>query len=117
MNRYSIYCTEAQTKKALELGAPIEYAQIKDVPNTLEVNGILYRYPTTDQMIGWLEEQGLAIDIIRDNTCYRSSVWRNDSPDDGWDFYKENEVEKFSRGEVTLAAIDVALEYLSSNNK
>ena len=27
MNRYTIYCTQEQTKKALELGAPIIIAQ------------------------------------------------------------------------------------------
>lgn len=60
MNRYTIHCTESQTRKAFGLGAPIEYAKVVDAINgnsirIPEENGELYLVPTADQMIGWLE--------------------------------------------------------------
>lgn len=69
MNRYTLYCSEAQTKKAFELGAPIEL-----LPNYTEYKGLSfikcqdgnerpYIPPTAEQMIGWLEEQNLMFNI------------------------------------------------------
>lgn len=103
MNKYTIYCTEEQTKKALELGAPLEY----HCPNERE---IVYHRPTAEQLIGWLEEQVDNIDIIR----YNDRTWlylffpKNSSQYESEDKYQ-------SRKEATLAAIDVALDYLSKN--
>ena len=60
---YSIYCTEEQTKKALELGAPINFRWLyHGIPFHKEVNieyGHYAEIPTTEEMVGWLEEQGV----------------------------------------------------------
>lgn len=121
MERYTIYCTEEQTKKALELGAPLEQVYYNVVTkdalaryNLVLIGGKEYKIPTAEEMIGWLEEQEsiLAIEIDRDNT---NEVWM-------YLVYTDNkEVDEwkslfFSRKEATLAAIDAALEYLSSHN-
>ena len=64
MNKYTIYCTEEQTRKAVELGAPIELYYGGEYESEL-IDGIRYITPTAEEMIGWLEEQGdiLNIDI------------------------------------------------------
>lgn len=64
MNKYTIRCTEEQTRKALELGAPLQTMiyRFKDYSKDLFVEeGKDYFIPTTDQMIGWLEEQGILV--------------------------------------------------------
>lgn len=59
MNKYTIRCTSEQTKKALELGASIKHSNLYfEGSNLLEPGRILYAViPTSEQMIGWLEEQ------------------------------------------------------------
>lgn len=117
MNKYTIYCTEEQTKKAFELGAPIEI-----LPNYTEYIGLPlikckddnerpYIPPTAEQMILWLEEQG-----IHDIRLVHLK--------DAWMFYifldgnmLPYEYNYPSRKEVTMAAIDAALEYLCQRNK
>lgn len=72
MNRYTIYCTEEQAKKALELGAPIETIRLQTGENP-PIDSIYisqqfehYYIPTAEQMLGWLEEQGIIlIDTFR----------------------------------------------------
>ena len=118
MNRYTIHCTEAQTRKALELGAPI--SSIKnaytrdDIPHF--TNGkvgdewTLYFIPTSEQMIGWLEEQ----DDIEEITIQRNRAFHS------WAYLVTNKQNKLVslkniyqfRKEATLAAIDAALDYL-----
>lgn len=118
MNRYTIYCTEEQTRKALELGAPIENLEnIKGrYESTLDsflIDNIVYIKPTAEQMIGWLEGQRLGIDICRDNNGYEWSVWvRKDFP-----FFVGNDCFLDTRTEATLAAIDAALEYLTKKGE
>ena len=100
MEKYTIYCTQEQTLKAIELGAPIE--------------GIFI--PTAEQMIGWLEEHEEIDEIapmekggdwvyVVYMTGYRSDI---ESPKDT--LYP-------ARPEATLAAIDAALDYLVKNKK
>lgn len=112
MEKYTIYCTEEQTRKALELGSPIEYAQIKHVPNTLEVNGILYRFPTAEQMIGWLEEQFIRVYVQpytdECNVRFKGKVHT---------IGVCTVIDSRSRKEATLAAIDKAFEYLKEQKK
>lgn len=101
---YTIYCTEKQTKKALELGAPIEYAN-NDYNESLSPieKGLYAIIPTAEQMIGWLEEQGLLFQTTKIGTLVLK---------------EDNRVLKVctgSRKEATLAAIDKALEYLVDN--
>lgn len=118
MSDYSLYCTEEQTKKALELGAPIQYASIKDIglERYVYVGDKWYTFPTTEQMIGWLED-GKIKKIRIDSLSYEDH--------EEW-FYSifdmENNNISFnrnynSRKEATLAAIDAALDYLTNNKK
>lgn len=122
MNRYTIPCTKEQTIKALELGAPIilesEYYtptenDIKlDKPIPCESYTCGYHYakcPTTEQMIGWLEDQGLHISIIYDDCTYKPEVR------DMHDGFINKEEYFGSHKKATLAAIDVALGYLINN--
>ena len=111
---YTIYCTEAQTKKALELGAPLEKMLVEEesyyqgYPYNREVEG--YRKPTAEQLIGWLEEQGLTFLIgMDDDDKFFFNIYLSEGYIDvrGCD----------SRIESTLAAIDEALEYLIQNKK
>lgn len=101
MNRYAIYCTKEQTKKAIELGAQPEIidsqervekdherirdnygihsyeyrnatyylveVRYKNSPNIVVVNQVAYKLPTAEEMIGWLEDKGVYIDITN---CY-----------------------------------------------
>lgn len=128
MNEYIIYCTETQTKKAFELGAPIEsidehcatYIQkehgIHDAPN--------WRYllcPTAEQMIGWLEEQGISVfcepEPYKGNRIWIAKVYNINSPSNFHSYnclyWKEFNTSK----EATLEAIGAALEYLINNKK
>lgn len=92
MNRYTIYCTPtpSQTKKALDLGAPINKTHAN--PSMLFVDrypkrfwvstddskidaGYVLAIPTAEQMISWLEEQGIKITFTL-NVCLRPE-WIN----------------------------------------
>lgn len=108
MNRYTIYCTEEQAKKALELGAPIE--EFCGLCPTAYIDGIVYDIPTAEQMIEWLEDKGIYINIWFDDTIYYVKVKSVDKGRLG--------LNKFfsTRKEAALAAIDAALEYLSNYN-
>lgn len=108
MDKYSFYCTPEQTKEAFELGAPIKMV-------LLEGNQLQPIQPTAEQMIGWLEEQGLAIDVINDGSGFKWSAWVKQSSCLDFHFIDENHRCVSSRQEATLAAIDAALDYL--NNK
>lgn len=118
MKRYEIRCTESQTRKALELGAPIDnithyasYGKNYISGNNIYDNGVCYFIPTAEKMIGWLEEQGFKFNIYEKfgNSWYYYVGHRT---------YREP-IQEFdnlkSRQEATLAAIDAALEYLMSN--
>lgn len=109
MDKYTIYCTETQTKKALELGAPIE--EFCGLCPTTSIDGILYDIPTAEQMVSWLEEQGLIVTVDK-GLCseWHAYVQRNREI-----LYLENELP--TRKEATIAAIDAALEYLTNNKK
>ena len=116
MNRYTLYCTESQTRKALELGAPIESYPLVISPYGVpkfESQGIAYILPTTDQMINWVEEQE-GIRCIEVTGSF------------GWHYRvkkKHDDVENWIQGtcqtrkEATLAAIGAALEYLTKQTK
>lgn len=111
MNKFKIYCTEEQTKKALELGAPIEITTI-DSGNPFCPNyGAVA--PTAEEMVGWLEEQ----EEISDLHIFKPLVhWTFElyaSNGDG----KNNQPLFNSRKEATIAAIDYALNFLIKNKK
>ena len=108
MNRYTIYCTAEQTKKALELGAPIEYGNDfyhKDY-GTLAL-------PTAEQLIGWLRTQGYTpytYPVTKDGQDVLSARLliqnKGGSTDIFCGFGKDYT--------IILAAIDKALKYLSN---
>lgn len=118
MNNYIIYCTPEQTKKALELGAPLEDGELSRCsifvgwqPYEKE-----YEIPTAEEMIGWLEEQK-----------YIREIYVHKNPYDVWfysiinlqevDISSDNVVFFRTRKEATIAAIDAALEYLTNKNE
>lgn len=108
MERYTIYCTQGQTKKALMLGAPIITDSNPLFSDGIQVANELYAIvPTAEQMIGWLGTQGLSIDV--------EWSWNGQSTMWVWDNTKKEHVYTSygnSHEETTLAAIDAALEYL-----
>lgn len=119
MNKYTIYCTKEQTKKALELGVPIETIPCK--PYIIEgrhdyfTDGkFIYLFPTAEQMIGWLEKQRLAINVTNHNGNYDWSVSAPKEVSSSY-YYRVQEGVRYynTRPEATLAAIDAALEHLS----
>lgn len=132
MNRYTIYCTEEQARKAFELGAPIsvnKYTDIREARKAIrefENNNIQYALidnfqqpgeywcklmplPTAEQMIGWLEEKGLCISIEY-NTTNRYAVSL-----EGLFGYIPLGID--SRKEATIAAIDAALDYMTKERR
>ena len=143
MKRYEIRCTEEQTKKALELGAPItefdseykleermsacgdipafgsfdDYLNKDEYPDicVLEIDESRYAYalPTTEQMKGWIEDTGN--DIRFEVTTGIAHTWHYYIHIG----YNKDYLNLFnsgysSREEATLAAIDAALEYLAN---
>lgn len=121
MNRYTIYCTEAQTKKARELGAPVEVKTIEEAPK--EWQGKAYftgmatcaKLPTAEQMIGWLRTKGFAFNIAEYNDHLNDHIFWRVANNQDKEWYKCDENTKDLK-EATLAAIDAALEYLTNNN-
>lgn len=121
---YTIYCTEEQARKALELGAPIEYASDTDVCCgnyfSMTRNDEPYRaLPTTDQMIGWLEEQGIMLEVFYNCTYKHYNYAKLFRGRNGWGSRLFNRYNGgfSSRKEAIIATIDSGLEYLSNNKK
>ena len=123
---YTLYCTEEQTRKALELGAPIKVVEtLSQVINReffflKEDHKQAVLIPTAEQMRGWLmdklqvttwhinyfptpEKYGYTI-IARDVVIEQG---RGALTKDLYD----------SHNKATLAAIDAALRYLINNKK
>lgn len=132
MDRYTIYCTREQTKKAFELGAPIErgheYSRYFNigVPTYYDDNDEVCRVknsvifiPTAEQMIGWLEEQGISVKAMCFSWCNENKpTWQvhaYQSTTNFWDEIAFGHSE--SCKEATLSAIDAALDYLSKNKE
>lgn len=124
MNKYTIFCTLKQTMKALELGAPIitiDHSKITKQPmyikgyehiEDVDESCVEYLTPTAEQMIGWLEEQGVMIDITHQTDGYcLISVSSNAKQ------IKTKIEGSIYKKDATLAAIDAALEYLGNNKK
>lgn len=113
MDRYAILCTESQTRKALTLGAPIEtcgyYYKQQFGCNTISDTD-LHIIPTAEQMIGWLEEQGIMFNIATNPFDEFKVIM---SKAGGYDNIANIEWNE-SRKEATIAAIDAALEYLEN---
>lgn len=124
MQDYELRCTAEQTRRAYALGAPInDYDGVIydfDERGCISVEGTpvleieqdekrdWFYIPTTQQMIGWMREQGVWIYVKgyrQYNTFYaclqKQGLTRAEFTDD---FEKPEQAE--------LAAIDVALDYL-----
>lgn len=141
MKEFNIYCTESQTRKALELGAPIEifgseemsrdlikkakeYDQLDYLEKELNENDhatiigeLAYCKPTSEQICGWLRKRGLSIEIISkkfgDYTkLWRSMLWEIPSVDKNKDVIESNDY-----NEAMHAAIDAAFDYLTNIKK
>lgn len=116
LSDYSIYCTESQAKKALELGAPIlsfHNALVrKDVPHyyvgkVCSQSWDVFVLPTAEQMFLWLEEQGDIKSIAVDESDeWQFVIWGAD----GFPIWCNTGYK--SRKEATLASIDAALEHI-----
>lgn len=94
MNRFSIYCTEEQTRKALEIDAPIPHHAIS----------LKYIEPTAEQMIGYLRMKGFKFSF-----------------DDTYNYWAVSVdckiIDKGQSEDKELSAIDATLEYLTNNKK
>lgn len=109
MEEFTIHCTEEQTKKAMELGAPIEedYRHWQDImfeEKCVRTERQLVP-PTAEQMIGWLEDKGITVKIVKCDIRWFARPCSCKNTDFNKDGY-------CSRKEATLAAIDSALDYL-----
>lgn len=116
MNQYTIYCTTMQAMKAFELGAdltPCRDAKKNFIITSSRFNSKWdekYRIPTAEQMINWLADKEIFLEMRHtDENMFH--IWVGSFipyPDGSWT--KSYPTIK----EATLAAIDVALEYLSN---
>lgn len=111
MDRYEIRCTPEQTKKALELGAPVDTCDWREVDTELKVEGfnekgwhINYKKPTAQQMIGWLRVKGFKFILSDDIDCNEGNNW--------WIGFNGELITQGCNDDKELAAIDAALEYL-----
>lgn len=116
---YTIYCTESQIKRAIELGAKMEYAKVIDTiyGNSIRIpeeTGEFYQNPTAEQMIGFLLDNGITDMVIsrkKNPHTFGFNIWY------GMNGLIQEEIQYPSRPEATLAAIDAALDYLTNNKK
>lgn len=116
MEKFTIYCTEEQTRKALELGAPIEptfceHGLVEQVllenPNTPYVKSY-YDIPTAEQMLEWLRSKGLRFKIAE----YVNITY--------WQYQIKLSFKCGSElcyKDAVLSLIDAALDYLVNNRK
>ena len=139
MNKYTIYCTTEQTRKAHVLGAPIDIFGVEDITRDLvrmatdegqldevekELNDynhatiigeLAYCIPTAEQMLGWLEEQGITFEVIMANMKIAYyTLWRIDNKG-AHPIIGRSDNDYHSRKEATIAAFDAALYYLANN--
>lgn len=115
MNDYTIYCTPEQARRALELNAPIKVTFL-DIPNKFEYEGCPLEIPTSEQMINWLEGQGIKCFVLPDmydDDSYNIQINKNliTTGHSQYDY----PLSYNSRKEATINVINMALEYLSQN--
>lgn len=119
MNKYTIYCTEEQTRKALELGAPIRkepsslelYQCVRtDEKDNVTGQSIWLISPTAEQMMGFFRSKNIHIVIHKDIVDKWSVYGHEIEPIEFTVFDRLTGYNSFK--EATLAAIDAALEYL-----
>lgn len=127
MDKYTFYCSEEQTRNALELGAPIrevfydvQSPEIAKQYNLLIIDSKLYCIPTSEQMINWLTEQEILLCINPTNSSSNFYWIRGVKMGEKYRWESHFEINKCkttfnTRQKATLDAIDKALEYLSNN--
>ncbi|MBQ0073094.1 MAG: hypothetical protein KBT34_02745 [Prevotella sp.] len=122
MEKYKIYCTEEQTRKAFELGVLIETLphsfslpkETLDKCKFVDITNAYLKIPTAEQLIERLESKKEIHEI--------EIATVDDEYGQGWYycvFDKDICNVRFDRDfssqkEATLAAIDAALEYLTN---
>lgn len=116
---YTIFCTEAQTKKAIKLGAPINifiHTSSESKENYKPIGECIDAViPTAEQMIGWLrKEKGLFVEPYLNGECCYSFSPIVSTKEDGEIIHLEAEDDP---DKATLVAIDAALDYLTNNKK
>lgn len=109
INNYTIPCTPEQTRKARELGAPLNSCYHNDdFQNTIKIGSLHYvEIPTAEQMMGWLRTKGFGFGI----TEYIDHVFWRVANDQDKKWYRSDDTLKDPKDAV-LAAIDATLEYL-----
>lgn len=105
MNKYTIYCTSEQTKRAYELGAPLEKTSLEYWKNKI---------PTIEQMCGWLREKyNIHIYTLQcNNLTYipQGNICNNGVTTQLFDWDYEEYFDSYQQ--AMNAAIDTALKYL-----
>lgn len=127
MDKYTIYCTKEQTKLAYKLGAKIKSAMMPlDIAISINkariplnnTDALILTPPTAEQMIGWLEEQKVIINIILTGVLDKGYNYELYYRNANHKIHNKNEFGQYMNREfATLAAIDAALEYLIDNKK
>lgn len=119
MEKYTIKCTCEQTKKALELGAPIRKKaypiEILDKCYLINHKGQVRIIPTAEEMINWLEEQGIFIDYVRVMGRYGYRLLQ--LYENGERNLHIQQQDFNTHKDVVLSAIDSALNYLIESKK
>lgn len=136
MTEYNLYCTPEQTRKGLELGAPIkifgneymtrdlvkrakEEGQIEVIEKEMNrvdhatvIGDLIFCIPTAEQIMQWLESKGIKISIMYGyDECGR---WSYDI--DGEMYMDLQPIGTYtSRKEATNAAIEETLNYLMNH--
>lgn len=122
MEEFTIYCTEEQTKKALELCAPLNFveegrATWKQKHSSLYIpeKWRYFSYPTAEQMINWMEERGgISVNVQR-IMIGGSYKYMCHVTDLHFNYIGKGGIHYSTRKEATLAAIDIVLDYLINN--
>lgn len=119
---YKLYCDVTQAKKALGLGAELTQLPYQnddsDIVHTFMDNGVLYRLPTYEQMIEWIESRMeiLFIDVFIKKSDFALGKWRY-IVYDGWGDSISSDEYYFKREFATREAINAALDYLENNRE
>lgn len=138
MYDYTLLCTPEQTKKALELGAPIRNFITKEESKRLVdkaksenrideyenellkyhqtiIDDMVYCIPTAEQMMGFFRSKNIHIVIHKDVVDDWSAYGHEIAPIEFTVFDRLVGFNSFE--EATIAAIDAALNYLTNNEK
>lgn len=122
MNRFTIFCTPKQAKKALELGAPIKTVKTVRTKNTVLSEDIIeydedtFTYaipPTAEEMEGWLLENGITLCITVLTKNIIDYALRKVNERGTIDVTCRSSRDYSTLKEATLAAISTALDYLT----